>query len=117
MAVLGASPKLDRYAFKAMRMLLQSGFAAIPVNPAFAEILGQSCFASIAEVPQPIDTITMYLGSQRSDPLIEKIISAKPKRIIFNPGAENDRLEKRAASCGIETVHDCTLIMLQAGSF
>jgi predicted CoA-binding protein len=116
-AVLGASPKPNRHAYKAMQMLLQHGFDAVPVNPAFAEVLGQACRKSVAEVPQPIDTVTLYLGSGRSDPLIESIVHAKPKRIIFNPGAENDRLEKRAAPSGIETVHGCTLIMLQTGVF
>lgn len=115
--VLGASPKPDRFAFRAMRMLLDHGFQAVPVNPAFSEILGQRCHASIADVPAPIDTVTMYLGSRRSDLLIEEIIAAKPRRIIFNPGAENDRLEKTAREHGIEVLRDCTLVMLQSGSF
>ena len=115
--VLGASPKPDRYAYKAMRMLQQHGFDAVPVNPAFAEILGQPCYRSIADVPGPIDTMTMYLGSQRSDPLINEITAAKPRRILFNPGAENDHLEQQAEAQGIEVIHGCTLVMLQAHQF
>ena len=115
--VMGASPKSDRYAFRAMRMLLEKGFEAIPVNPAFPEVLGRACFKTLAEVPQPIDTVTMYLGSARSDPLVEEIIHARPRRIVFNPGAENDRLENAAREAGIEVVHGCTLVMLQTGAW
>lgn len=116
-AVLGASPKPDRYAYRAMQMLRQFGHRAIPVNPAFDEILGETCYGKLADLPGAVDTITMYLGKQRSDPLIEEIIAAKPKRIIMNPGAENDDLAARAQATGIEPVFDCTLVMLQTGSF
>jgi uncharacterized protein len=59
--VMGASPKSDRYAYRAMQMLRQFGHKPVPVNPAFPEILGQTCYRSIADVPEPIDTVTMYL--------------------------------------------------------
>ena len=116
-AVLGASPKPDRYAYRAMEMLRQFGHEAIPVNPAFPEILGRTCYAKLSDVPGRVDTITMYLGKQRSDPLIDEIIAAKPKRIIMNPGAENHDLARRAEAAGIEPIYDCTLVMLQTGSF
>lgn len=115
--VLGASTNPDRYAFKAMQMLGENGYKAIPVNPALSEVLGEHCYASIADVPHPIDTVTLYLGAARSTPLIPDILKAKPGRIIFNPGAENEELAKAAASAGIETVNGCTLVMLRAGTF
>jgi predicted CoA-binding protein len=116
-AVMGASPKPDRYAYRAMEMLKQYGHRPIPVNPAFEEILGETCYASIADAPGRIDTVTMYLGKQRSDPLIPEILAAKPKRIIMNPGAENAELAQQAEAAGIEVVEGCTLVMLQTGAF
>jgi predicted CoA-binding protein len=59
----------------------------------------------------------MYISSARSTPLIQDILNAKPRRIIFNPGAENPELEKAASSAGIETVNGCTLVMLGTGMF
>jgi len=115
--IIGASTNPDRYAFKAMQRLQDHGYKAIPVNPAFNEVLGERCYASIADVPQPIDTVTLYLGSPRSTPLIQGILKAKPRRIICNPGAENFELEKAASARGIEVVYDCTLVMLGAGTF
>ncbi len=116
-AVLGASPKPDRYAYRAMQMLREHGHRAIPVNPAFDEILGDKCYRSIAEIPDTVDTVTMYLGKQRSDPLIGEIVKAKPRRIIMNPGAENGDLAAKAEAAGIEVDYACTLVLLQTGGF
>lgn len=116
-AVLGATQNPDRYAYRAMRALLHHGYQAIPVNPAFEEVLGCSCRKSIAHIEGPIDTVTMYVGAARSEPLIPEIIAAKPRRIIFNPGAENENLAAAAEQNGIEVARGCTLVMLQDGTF
>lgn len=116
-AVIGASPKPDRYAHKAMEMLSEYGHRAIPINPAFGEILGEKCYARVAQVPDKIDTVTLYLGKARSDPLIDEIVDVAPLRIIMNPGAENDDLAAKARERGIEVVEGCTLVMLRSGQF
>ena len=116
-AVLGASPKPERYAYKAMQMLGEYGHRAVPVNPAFSEILGAKCYPSIVDVPGKIDTATIYLGQARSDPLIDEIINVRPRRIIMNPGAENENLAAKARERGIEVVEGCTLVMLRTGLF
>ena len=116
-AIMGASPKPDRYAYRAMQMLTEYGHRPIPVNPAFDDILGETSYRSIADISEPIDTVTMYLGQQRSDPLIDEIVKAKPRRIIMNPGAENDALAAKARDAGIEVDYACTLVMLQTGEF
>src|SRR5258708_21948234 len=87
--ILGATPKADRVAFMAMQRLKERGYKAVPVNPAFHEILGEQCYSSISEVPQPIDIVTLYPGAARSTPLMDEIIRARSRRIVFNPGAEN----------------------------
>jgi predicted CoA-binding protein len=116
-AVLGASPKPDRFANKAVRMLMRHGYNVLPVNPAFTHIEGLHCFKTLGEITEPIDTITMYLGERNSMPLIDDIIKSKPRRIIMNPGAHNDTLEEKAREAGIEVEHDCTLVMLGADAF
>lgn len=116
-AILGASPKPDRYAYKAFEMLRDYGHRPIPINPAFQEILSEKCYPTISEAPGPIDTVTLYLGEARSNPLIDEIIAAKPRRIIMNPGAENFALADKAHEAGIEVVEGCTLVMLRTGQF
>ena len=115
--VLGASPRSDRYAYRALEMLKKHGHRAIPVNPAFENVLGERCYPTISAVPQPIDTVALYLREARSTPLIGEIIAAAPGRIIMNPGAENPALAIRAEKAGIEVVENCTLVMLRTGKF
>jgi len=116
-AVMGASPKPNRYAFKAIQMLQHHGHDPVPVNPAYDEVLGLKCYRRIADTPPPIDTVTVYLGAARSNPLIDEIINSGARRIILNPGAENDALTRAANARGIEVVEGCTLVMLTIGRF
>ena len=115
--VLGASPKPARYSYKAMEMLRQYHHRAIPVNPAAHAILGEKCYPSVSDVPDKVDTVTLYLGKGRSDLLIDEIVDLAPRRIIMNPGAENENLAGKARARGIEVVEGCTLVMLRAGQF
>lgn len=116
-AILGASPKPERFANRALRLLRKEGFRVVPINPAFDDIEGEPCYRSIAEAPSGLHTITVYLRASRSTPLIDQIIAAAPRRIVMNPGAENSELARRAEAAGIEIVEDCTLVMLNTGTF
>jgi len=116
-AVLGASTKPDRYAYRAMKLLGDYGHRAVPINPACDEILGERCYPRVGDVPDIIDTITVYLRKARSDPLIDEIVDVAPRRIIMNPGAENSDLAMKARELGIEVLEDCTLVMLRSGVF
>lgn len=116
-AVLGASPKSDRYSNQAVRLLASFDYRPIPVNPAFDEIEGLTCFPNLAAIGEPVHTVTIYLGPKRSMPLIDEILAANPQRIIMNPGAENEELAAAASGAGIEVVEGCTLVMLRAGLF
>ncbi len=116
-AVLGASPKPDRYSNQAVRLLGSFDYRPIPVNPAFEEIEGLTCFPNLASIGEPVHTVTLYLRAARSTPLIDEIVGAEPQRIIMNPGAENDDLAAVASSAGIEVVEGCTLVMPRTGLF
>ena len=64
-----------------------------------------------------VDTITLYLNPTRQSPLIDYLLSLRPRRIIFNPGTENPALIDRARAAGIEPVVGCTLVMLSVGTY
>ena len=117
-AILGASPNPERYSNKAIRMLLEHGHDVVPVNPAYEEIEGVPVAASIEALePGDIDTVTMYVGAARSDGLRDALLALKPRRVIFNPGAENPALAGSLKQAGIETDEACTLVMLRTGLF
>lgn len=115
--VLGASPKPERYSNKAMRLLQQHGHEVTPIHPAIKEIEGIAVLASLAEVAQPIDTVTMYVGAARSNDLADSMIAAAPRRVIFNPGSENPALAEKLTAAGIEVEEACTLILLNTEQF
>jgi predicted CoA-binding protein len=116
-AVLGASPKPDRYSNQAVRLLASLDYRPIPVNPAYDEVEGMPCFPRLAEIGEPVHTVTIYLGPSRSTPLIDEILAVNPQRIILNPGTENEELAAAASGAGIEVVEGCTLVMLRTGLF
>lgn len=116
-AVLGASPREDRYSNQAVRLLASNDYRPIPVNPAYDEIEGLQCFPTLAEIGEPLHTVTLYLRPARSTPLIDEILASRPQRIIMNPGAENEELAAAASGAGIEVVEGCTLVMLRTGLF
>lgn len=114
--VLGATDNPARYAYLAVERLLRYGHEVIPVGQKEANVLGLK-----VQKGQPaivgVDTITLYLNPKNQTQYYSYILSLKPKRIIFNPGAENPELEKLALENGIETMDACTLVMLSAGQY
>lgn len=116
-AVLGASPKPDRFSFKAIHLLKSHGFRPIPVHPAGHAVDGIAGVRSLDELPAPPDTITVYVNAGISDQERERILRLYPRRVIFNPGAENPSLAADLAAVGIEVVEECTLVMLRRDEF
>ncbi len=116
-AILGASAKKDRYSYLALQSLINKGYKVFPINPSLREIDSLKVYPFLSALPEKADTITVYLAPYRSGPLIEEIIDAKPRRVIFNPGAENPSLMERLEVNGIKGVTACTLVMLSLGNF
>ena len=78
-AVLGASPKEERYSFKAVHMLKEHGFKPIPVHPAGHVVDGLESRKSLSDVSEQVDTLTMYVGAAISSGELERILSLKPR--------------------------------------
>lgn len=116
-AVLGASPKPDRYANLALHRLRDGGHDAIGVNPALPDLGGFPCVAAIGDLPDGVDTVTVYLGQARSQELADQILIYGFRRAIFNPGAENPELERTLSEAGVEVLESCTLVMLSTRQF
>ena len=96
MVVLGASPKPERYSNQAIRLLLELGYRVTPVNPAIRVIEGLNVTHDLADIDEPVHTLTMYLGEARSSKISREIRGLKPQRVIFNPGSESDQLRSAA---------------------
>lgn len=116
-AILGASQKPDRYAYKAFKMLTQYGHQPFPVSRNVKEVEGIAAVTSVLELKTPIDTLTMYVGPDISTGLQAEILKLAPKRVIFNPGTENPALENALKEAKIEVIEACTLVMLKTNQF
>ena len=114
--VLGASPNPGRYAYLAANRLVGHGHSIVNVGLKIGQVAGVPIEKPEA-IHEDIDTITLYVGPQRQPPLYDYILNTHPKRIIFNPGTENNELRKMANDKGIETEYACTLVLLSIGEY
>ena len=114
--VIGASTNPERASYDAVQQLNAKNYPIVAVGlkeGKIGEVDIQKGFPKIENV----DTITLYVGAKNQPVYYNYIFSLNPKRIIFNPGAENYELVKLAAAKGIETIEACTLTMLAIGNY
>lgn len=116
-AIIGASDKPQRYSNMAMHALQQHGYDVVLVNPFKSQIEGRQCFKSVAEYGGEIDTITLYVNPVRFCEHIKDVIKAGPRRVIMNPGTEDDKHEKLLIDSGINVHKACTLVLLSQNQF
>ena len=114
--VLGASDNPSRYSYLAINRLRSHGHPVVAIGKKNA---------MVADVPiekekkdwNDVDTVTLYLNPTHQQQYYEYILSLKPKRIIFNPGAENDELADLAIKNGIIPIEACTLVLLSTNQY
>lgn len=116
-AVVGASPLKERYSNQAQNMLAEYGHSPIPVAPKHETIEGKTVFHALSDIPQAVDTVTMYVGPARQEQVIEQILAIKPHRVIFNPGTENPPAYEKLKSAGITVQEACTLVLLKTNQY
>jgi len=117
-AVVGASKDPSRYSYKALEMLVNHGHKPIPVNPHEEHIQGLRVVHGLRDlIGQKIDTVTIYVNPSISSLLETDLITLRPRRVIFNPGAENQKLSEVLLKNGVKTENACTLVLLQTGQY
>lgn len=114
--VIGASDNPNRYAYRAVHSLKSHGHEVVPVGIRKGQIAGLD-IRTDRPAEGEVDTVTLYVGPQNQPAWYDYILELKPKRIIFNPGTENEELERRAQAQGIRTEEACTLVMLSIGNY
>nr|WP_319395947.1 CoA-binding protein [uncultured Desulfobacter sp.] len=116
-AVVGASPLKERYSNQAQNMLAEYGHTPVPVAPRHETIEGKTVYHALSDIPEPIDTVTMYVGPARQNQVIDQILDIKPHRVIFNPGTENPPAYEKLKSAGITVQEACTLVLLRTNQY
>lgn len=107
-AVVGASPRPHRPSHGVMRYLQRHGYRAIPVNPFAAgdTVLGERCYASLAEVPEPIDMVDIFRRSEAAGAAVDEAIAAGAKAVWMQLGVVDLAAAARAEAHGIKVVMD-----------
>lgn len=116
-AVIGASPKQDRYSNKAIRLLAEYHHNPIPVAPKHKKIEGRKTYQTLEDIPEKIDTVTLYVGPARQEAILKDIVKLAPKRVIFNPNTENAAAYDQLKQAGIEVIEACTLVLLKTNQY
>jgi predicted CoA-binding protein len=114
--VLGASDNPSRYSYLAIKALQEKGHEITAIG----KRMGTVGSTTILTAPPPIsdlDTVTLYLNPANQKQYYDYIFSLAPKRIIFNPGAENRELAALSAQNGIAPMEACTLVLLSTGQY
>lgn len=106
--VFGYSENPDRYSNKAYKLLKEFEHNVIGFNPRTDEM---------KNLPAEFDTLTLYVNRELSTKFMADIMKLNFKRIIFNPGTENEDLENECLKKNREVVHGCTLVMLKTDQY
>jgi predicted CoA-binding protein len=114
--IIGASPNESRYAYKAAHMLKRFNHEIVNVGIKKGEVAGVG-IEKPGIIHYDIDTITLYIGLALQSQYYDYILATKPRRVIFNPGAENAELEALLDQNNIEAVEACTLVLLSTGQY
>ncbi|HOD50136.1 MAG TPA: CoA-binding protein [Candidatus Hydrogenedentes bacterium] len=109
-AIVGASRDRKKYGNKAVRAFRDGGWTVYPVNPKLDEVEGLKCYASIGDVPGPVDRVSMYVPARVGTPMLEAIAAKQPGEFFLNPGSEDEALEQRARELGLSPIRACSIV-------
>ncbi|MBI4228229.1 MAG: CoA-binding protein [Deltaproteobacteria bacterium] len=103
-AVVGLSANWHRPSFFAAKYLQDHGYRIVPVNPTYDEILGEKCYASLLEIPEPVDVVQIFRKPEDVPPIVEQAIKIGAKVVWMQLGVINEKAAKIGEDAGLEVV-------------
>lgn len=114
--VIGASDNPTRYSYLAVQRLAAHGHPVTALGKRSGQI-GKIPIVTDKPIDTDFDTVSLYLNLGNQEEYYDYVLSLRPKRIIFNPGTENEAFAAIASSAGIQPMEACTLVLLSTGQF
>jgi uncharacterized protein len=111
-AVIGASSDRRKFGNRALRAYVQQGFTVLAINPNETEVEGIKAYASVLDVPGPIDMATFYVPPDIGEHVIDEVAKKGIPEVWLNPGAESDALVERAQSLKIRPIQACSIMAI-----
>lgn len=105
-AVVGLSPKSSRPSNQVARYLQEAGYRIIPVNPGQNEILGEKCYASLLDIPEPVDIVDIFRRPEDVLPVVEQAIAIKAGVVWMQLGIINEEAAEKARNEGLTVIMD-----------
>src|SRR5262245_728650 len=105
-AVVGCSPDPSRDSHEIAALLKAKGHTVIPVNPSCQEILGERCYASVRDIPVPVDMVDVFRRSEHVGPIADEAIAVKAKILWLQLGVINESAAQKAQTAGLTVVMD-----------
>jgi hypothetical protein len=111
-AVIGASNNRQKFGNRAVRAFREQGYSVIPINPHEVEVEGLKAYASVLDVPGPIDMVSFYVPPEVGERVIGEVASKQIPEVWLNPGAESDQLIARARALAIRPIVACSIVAI-----
>jgi predicted CoA-binding protein len=111
-AVIGASNNRRKFGNKALRAFAHQGYTVIPINPTEREVEGYRAYASVLDVPGPVDVATVYVAPRVGVRVMEELAEKGVAEVWLNPGADGDQVVSRARELGLNARQACSIIAI-----
>jgi predicted CoA-binding protein len=111
-AIVGASNDRHKFGNKALRAFQAEGHTVIPINPHEQMVEGIKAYASVLDVPGPIDMASVYVQPEIATGLLDEFARKQIPEIWINPGAEDNRLMAEAARRGLKVIYACSIVAI-----
>lgn len=109
-AVIGASSNRHKFGNKALRAFEHQGHRVLAINPNEPEVEGHRTYASVLDVPGPIDMATLYVQPSVAVEVLEQIAQKGIAEVWLNPGTDSDQVVTRARELGVHTIQACSIV-------
>jgi predicted CoA-binding protein len=111
-AVIGASSNRRKFGNKALRAFAHQGFTVIPINPHETAVEGHRAYASVLDVPGPIDMATVYVHADAGIRVMDEVAKKGIPEVWLNPGADDPEVVARAQALGLKPILACSMIAI-----
>jgi predicted CoA-binding protein len=105
-AVVGCSPSPERDSHRIARLLQARGHRVIPVNPGHREILGETCYASLRDIPEQVEMVDIFRRSEQVAPIVDEAIAVGAKIVWMQLGVIDEQAAAKAQNAGLTVVMD-----------
>jgi len=105
-AVIGASLKPERPSHWISVYLKEQGYKVIPVNPGLKEVLGDKCYKSLSEIPEPVDIVDIFRVPSAVPAIVEEAIAKKAKVIWMQQGIVHNEAAAKAKAAGLKVIQN-----------